>query len=380
MKKKIIRPASLVKQGNLKLYATSLKVSDLLIPNFYSIERLDPENANKKGYQRLLNEGRAKKLAHYIVEGLDTYDAYLPTSIFIATDKNIAFNAANNTIEIDIDEIAPFNVVDGQHRVEGLKIAAEIDKRVLEFEIPVVIAIKLSWIEQMCHFLIVNTTQQGVDEGLAQRIKARLTMSLGIEEMPTLPRWIRISVEKGEDEKALQFIDFLNTEKGSPWMNKITMPYDENKKGSINQKSFVKAIKKYILVENNPFLITKESEERQHRIFLNYWQAITNIIGKDGSTVLFKYNGVELFCKFSVPFFIRLYDNGNYTVPTMQKLLKQVLDNAEGDAIGVESIEFWVKGGKASGLNSSALSKINTEMVKALTKTSEIKKRKEMVI
>jgi len=121
----ITRPASLVKQGKLKLYATSLKVSDLLLPNFYSIERLDPENANEKGYQRLLNKGRAKKIADYIVAGQETKDAFLPTSIFIATDKNITFNPSNNTIEINVDDLGPFNVVDGQHRVEGLKMAAE---------------------------------------------------------------------------------------------------------------------------------------------------------------------------------------------------------------------------------------------------------------
>jgi hypothetical protein len=92
MAKKITRPASLVKQGNLTLYTTSLRVSDLLIPNFYSIERLDPENANEKGYQRLLNKGRAKKLADYVVAGQETRDAFLPTSIFMATEKKLAFN------------------------------------------------------------------------------------------------------------------------------------------------------------------------------------------------------------------------------------------------------------------------------------------------
>lgn len=188
MTKKITRPASLVKQGDLILYATSLKVSDLLIPNFYSIERLDPENANEKGYQRLLNKGRAKKLADYIVAGQETKDAFLPTSIFIATNKNIAFNPTNNTIEIDIDELGPFNVVDGQHRVEGLKMASDKDSRVLEFEIPVNIAINLPEIAQMCHFLIVNTTQKTVEEGVAQRIRARLTGALGVDDTPNLPK------------------------------------------------------------------------------------------------------------------------------------------------------------------------------------------------
>ena len=379
MIEKITRPASMIKQGNLILYATSLKVSDLLIPNFYSIERLDPENANEKGYQRLLNKGRAKRLADYIVTGQETKDAFLPTSIFIATDKNVAFNPANNTIEIDIDEIGPFNVVDGQHRVEGLKMAAEKDPRVLEFEIPVNIAVNLSEIEQMCHFLIVNTTQKSVEEGIAQRIRARLTKAMGVDDMPNLPKWILISVQKGEDEKALQYIDFLNSEKDSPWKNRIKMAGDDNGDGSINQKSFVKAIKKYILVTNNPVFNT-EQEDRQHRIFLNYWKAITNIIGDDEKLVLFKYNGVELFCKFCVPFFNKMVNMPDYKVSTMQALLEQVFENVEGDGVGVGHTDFWAKGATAGGLNSGALSKINTEMVKALHQPSDIKKEKEMEI
>lgn len=373
MTKKITRPASLVKQGDLILYATSLKVSDLLIPNFYSIERLDPENANEKGYQRLLNKGRAKKLADYIVAGQETKDAFLPTSIFIATNKNIAFNPTNNTIEIDIDELGPFNVVDGQHRVEGLKMAAEKDQRVLEFEVPVNIAIKLPVIAQMCHFLIVNTMQKTVEEGVAQRIRARLTKALKVEDIPNLPKWILNSVEKGEDEKALQYVDFLNSNNESPWYNKIKMANEENSEGSIKQKSFVKAIKKYILVANNP--ITIHPDYTQHKIYLNYWEAITSIIGTDDSTVLFKYNGVELFNKFCVPFFNKIINMPDFKVSTMQILLEKVFDSTEGDGAGVGHTDFWVKGGTASGLNTGALSKINNEMVKALHKLTNIQEK-----
>jgi DGQHR domain-containing protein len=377
MTKKITRPASLIKQGDLILYATSLKVSDLIIPNFYSIERLDPENAKERGYQRLLNKGRAKKLADYIVAGQDTRDAFLPTSIFMATNKNIAFNPSNNTIEIDISEVGPFNIVDGQHRVEGLKMAAEKDKRVLEFEVAVNIAINLSEIEQMCHFLIVNTTQKSVEEGVAQRIRARLTRSIGLDETPNLPKWIFTSVQKGEDEKALQYVDFLNIDKESPWKNRIRMANDDDSDGSINQKSFVKAVKKYLLVANNPVFNT-ESEDRQQKIFLNYWKAITNIIGEDEPSVLFKYNGVELFCKFCVPFYNKIVNMSDYKVSTMQLVLEKVFDNVDGDASGVGHADFWVKGGTASGLNTGALSKINSEMIKALHKPTDIREEKEM--
>jgi DGQHR domain-containing protein len=371
MSRRISRPASLVRQGGLTLYATSLRVSDLLIPNFYSVETLDPVDQADKGYQRLLNKARAKKLADYIVGGQETKDAFLPTSIFMATDKDIVFNHVNNTIEIDIDRIGSFSVVDGQHRVEGLKMAAEKDGRVLDFEVPVNIAVNLSRIAQMCHFLIVNTTQKSVEKGVEQRIYARLTSALEVEDIPNLPKWISNSVQKGEDEKALQYVDYLNNDKESPWFNRIEMANEENKDASVNQKSFVKSIKKYVLVANNP--ITIYPADKQHKIFLNYWKAITNIIGTEEPTVLFKYNGVELFCKFCVPFFNKLLNIGDFKVITMVHVLKQTFDNVEGDYAGVGHTEFWIKGGKASFLNSGALNVINTELVKALHQSNFVK-------
>ncbi len=365
MTKIITRPAAKVTQGALILYTLSLKVRDLLTPNFYSVEALDPDNPNDKGYQRLLNKARAKKLADYIIAGQDTQDAFLPTSIFMATDKNILFNDVDNTINIEIAETGAFSIVDGQHRVEGLKMAAEKDRRVLEFEVPITIAINLSKIAQMCHFLIVNTTQRSVEQGVEQRIYARLTQAFELEDdIPHLPKWIRNIVGKGEDEKALKYVDFLNSNIDSPWKNRIDMANKEDRNGSIAQKSFVKSIKKYVLVADNP--VASKSEDIQLGIFLNYWKAITNIIGIEEPTVLFKYNGVELFCKFSIPFYHKMINMSNFKVSTMQGLLQHTFDNMEGEFAGVGHTEFWISGRKASGLNISALTGINMEMVKAL--------------
>ncbi|MGB4948303.1 MAG: hypothetical protein WBQ05_14055, partial [Candidatus Competibacter denitrificans] len=97
MPSKIVIAASRVRQGALVLYTTSMKVKDLVSDGFYSVETLDPENVDDKGYQRLLNKARAKKLADYIVKGQDSNDAFLPTSVFLATDKFIAFDESSNT-------------------------------------------------------------------------------------------------------------------------------------------------------------------------------------------------------------------------------------------------------------------------------------------
>lgn len=366
---KITIPAAKVRQGDLTLYATSIKVRDLVSDNFYTVETLDPENISDTGYQRLLNTARAKKLADYILKGQDSNDAFLPTSVLLATAKPIAFDEQGHIIEIDTAVIGPFSVVDGQHRLEGLKMAAQKDSRVLDFEVPVNIAINLPHIAQMCHFLIVNTTQKSVDKSVEQRIIARLTEALNVEDMPSLPKWILNTVEKGEVDKALKYVIYLNETPDSPWKGKILMANEDSDGATINQRSFVKAVVKYVLTANNPLTIVKDFD-KEKRIFLNYWKAVAEILDDGNSTVLYKYNGVELFCKFSIPFFMKLQDRGNFTVAVMTEVLNSCFQNMDGEYAGVGHPEWWAKGSKASFLNAGAINVVSQEMSKALHKVS----------
>jgi DGQHR domain-containing protein len=362
-------PAARVKQGDLIIYTTALKVRQLVADGFYSVETLDPENPDDKGFQRLLNKGRAKKVADYVVQGQDRKDAFLPTSVFLATHHSIDFNPSENSIEIDTASVCPLSVVDGQHRLEGLKIAAERDPRVLDFEIPVNIAVNLSKIAQMCHFLIVNSTQKSVDKSVEQRIIGRLTDALEVEDIPSLPRWILHIVEKGEVDKAIKLADYLNETEDSPWFGKIRMANVETSDGTINQRSFVKAIVKYVLTANNPISVYRDFD-KEKRIFLNYWKAIASTLDDGDSETLYKYGGVELFSKFSIPFFMRLQNTGRFTVAAMEDLLRSCFENVEGDYAGVGHPEWWKTGGQAGRLNSGALNIVAQEMAKALNKAS----------
>lgn len=367
---KIIVPAARVRQGALTLYATSLKVRDLVGDEFYSVETLDPDDPSDKGYQRLLNTARAKKLADYVLKGQDTKDAFLPTSVFLATDKSLSFDESKNTLEIDTQSVGPFSVVDGQHRLEGLKLAAEQDSRVLNFEVPVNIAVDLTKIAQMCHFLIVNTTQKSVDKAVEQRIIARLTSALDVEDVPSLPKWILRTVERGEVERALKYIVYLDQEDGSPWKSKIHMANaDSTDETTINQRSFVKAVVKYVLTANNP-LSALNDFDKEKRIFLNYWTAIANLLDDGEESVLYKYNGVELFCKFSIPFFVKLSDMGDFKVSTMKQLLKASFESMEGEYAGVGHPDWWRPGsGQAGKLNAGAINQVSQDLTKALHKS-----------
>jgi DGQHR domain-containing protein len=348
-----------------------LKVSELVTEKFYSVETLDPAGPNDRGYQRLLNVARAKKLADYIVKGQNSRDAFLPTSVFLATNKTIDFNERDNTIEFDTSQIGPFSVVDGQHRLEGLKRAAQEDPRVLNFEVPVNIGVNLPPIAQMCHFLIVNTTQKSVEKSVEQRIVARLSAALDVEDLPSLPKWILRTVESGEVDRAIKYVDYLNETEGSPWYGKVKMANSERGDSTISQKSLVKAIIKYVLTANNPMRIISDNDlEKECRLFLNYWKAIHMVLDEDGeSEALYKYNGVELFCMFSIPFFVKLQDRGSFTVSTMKDHLESCFENVDGDYVAVGHPDWWKRGGQAGSLNPSTYRKVCQEMSRALHKT-----------
>lgn len=196
-----------------------------------------------------------------------------------------------------------------------------------------------------------------------------MSEALDVEDLPSLPKWILNTVEKGEVDKAIKYVDYLNEAEGSPWKGKIQMANGESDEATISQRSFVKAIVKYVLTANNPLTIVRDFE-KEKKIFLNYWVTVVKLLDDGNSTVLYKYNGVELFCKFSIPFFMKLQDRGNYRVPTMESLLKSCLENVEGDYAGVGHPVWWAKGSKASFLNAAAINVVSQEMTKALHKAS----------
>jgi DGQHR domain-containing protein len=356
-------------QGNLTLYTTGIAVRDLVSPGFYSVETLDPTDTNDSGYQRLLNETRARRLADYLLKGLDTKDSFLPTSVFLATAATLNFDHDLGLLTVNPAHTGAFSVVDGQHRLEGLRLAAEKDERLLAFEMPVNIAVGLPHLHQMCHFLIVNSTQKSVDKSVEQRILSRLTKALDVEDVPNLPRWIQKIVDRGEVDQAVKMVDYLNATETSPWLGKVRLPNVNGDGNAIRQHSFVKNIVKYVLTPSNPISAFDESEKR-HKVFLNYWTAIANILDDGEDSVIFKYNGVDLFCRFSTPLFMRCQDRNSFTVATMQLLLSNCFKNMEGEYAGVGHAEWWSKGSSAGSLNASAISNIYTGMAVALSKAA----------
>ena len=381
----IRRSAVKLQQGKRTLFLSYFHVREFT-DDFYQVDRLDVRDAT--GSQRLLHEPRARALGRDIIGADDVNEAFLPTSIFLATSGNISYD--ENTKEMFFDtlphhKVCPFDVVDGQHRIEGLKIAAQQSERIKDFAIATVIAVNMNETERMLQFVTVNTKQQSVSSGVEQHIMARFSRMLMTENLPYLPLWVENKAEKGDDAKAIEIVLFLNDTPGSPWRNRIHLTSDpliERRGKSIKQDSFVKYIKR-ILPAKSHFLYTVASnEDEAHKILLNYWKAVDSVFTPPHNdderinTVVYKSSGLEFFLNILSQVLVILardHSQQPYTVDKMKSCLMSAEDALSPSESEVMSPDFWLIGSSASQQNRAGMSKLAASFTAALKQSNQQK-------
>src|SRR3989338_8305741 len=126
MGKRISATAIKINQNDFVFYSTVLN-SDILKNTCFLSRREDDPN---KGFQRLLNVSRARLIAKY----LDGKEGAIPTALILSAQSvaNLKYHKKEERITFDIAGKA-FLVLDGQHRLYGLKEAKKI------YQIPVII-------------------------------------------------------------------------------------------------------------------------------------------------------------------------------------------------------------------------------------------------
>ena len=100
------------------------------------------------GVQRPESDSRINEIAKYCSDP----DATFPTPIIISVDENSKYTLNGNVLEFNDDEFFG-EVIDGQHRIKGIKKSDYIDK----FELPIIFMFKL--IEEEKSIYIFNDKQ-----------------------------------------------------------------------------------------------------------------------------------------------------------------------------------------------------------------------------
>ena len=377
----IRRKAVKIRQGKRTLFLTQFSVSDFEEEGFYRVDRLDVKGS--KGKQRLLDERRAKSLAKDIIDADNEDEAFLPTSVLLAAEGRISYDEDRKELFFDRAphaKICPLDVVDGQHRIEGLKIAAQTNPRLWNFQICAVIADGLSEAEMMLQFATVNIKQEPVNKGVQQHIIAVFHKQLEVEKLPWLPRWLRKVVRKGDDATALDIVKLLESDEKSPWRRRIRLADNQKKdpRLTIKQESFVSSIKRHLLARNHPYSQYLSSGNRD-RILINFWQAVEDLFidkSKPGNasagTVVFKTNGLEFFHSISGPIINVLHKNRSYTVEAIKACILSVREVSD-DVEGVMYPEYWQSGeeGHAGKINQGGIAKLVTGFLDALKETQK---------
>lgn len=375
------RPAIKTMQGKYRLFLTAFTLRDFMTDNFYRVKKADVKGST--GFQRGLMTKRVQEMSEDILAAAAVKtgsEVFLPTSVFLATGGNVDYDEETKKLFFDSDplgDICPLDVVDGQHRIIGMLMAAEENESLLDFPIPTVIVDNMGEVDRMLHFVIINTKQRTVDKGIEQHIIAGFHRKLGIEDLPYFPSWLDKLVRKDGDERALRIVKELNSNERSPWHGRIQLADEVNDptRHTVRQASFVQSIKKYLIPESHP--LNKLPSANRIDILINFWIAIDKILvdAPDATPVVFKEMALEFFHRISITVIDELRRRQSVDPGYMAGKIEECIRSARDFLLPADeeilSPKFWESGGSAGQQNRSGMARLATVFSEALIRANE---------
>lgn len=251
-----------VTQGkNGTIYAGKITVKELI--SRHKIDVYHPET-NPNGYQRLLDDKRARKFAAYLDKELkDGRQPVIPTSVLLSYRKPIKGTEKGGVFEAVFSEGEPLYVVDGQHRTNGFRVAIEDYglSQLLDFELPVVIFENTDLRNEVKQFLLINNNMKKVRTDLARALIIKLSNAGEYTISPTETPAI----------VATRITTLLATELDGPWVGRLSGPGEDKNPRSFNtQLSFANSVK--TILGANP-TIKRQKWEDLAKELAKYWQA-----------------------------------------------------------------------------------------------------------
>lgn len=210
--------------------------------------------------QRILNPNRISSIKKFTIENGDYPGAIVlnwvsSENILVKSNGTVSFGMVQRSAQI----------IDGQHRLAGIRAAIEEDESIYNMELPVAIYENLTTKQCADIFLSINTEQKPVPRSLVFDL-------YGIASEPLIDQ---------ASVRARDIAAFLNDEKDSPYHENIKFPGDPKRKGGIALSTAVTALKP--LVEEKGYFeqIGITELHLQQVIIMNFFKALQEKYGKN---------------------------------------------------------------------------------------------------
>jgi DNA sulfur modification protein DndB len=243
-----------VTQNKLEFYLVKMPASLLTKISYVAVRNKSDEEG---AVQRVLNPRRIAGIKDFTLQS-----GIFPASIVLNWTCN-TLKIVKNKIEID-DKTGSAQVIDGQHRVEGIKQALLEKKEIAKMELPVAIYQGLKTQQCADIFLSINTEQKPVSMSLVYDLYGVASDNI-----------VDIAGQRARD------IAFsMNEDPESAYFSNIKLPNSSRKKGGIALSAVAAALKP--LVESNGTFeqIGLVELEIQKRVLSNYFQVIQKKYGE----------------------------------------------------------------------------------------------------
>lgn len=283
---------------DIKSYVFKVKAKEILPLYYVAVRGKDDEEG---AVQRVLSIKRISEIKKYVLSG----NVFMNT--FILNWANSVFPIEFGSV-IKIPKIADsIQVIDGQHRLEGIKAAYSEKQQCGDMDILVVLTNRLPTKLAAEIFLNINSQQKQVPKSLVYDLFGEIR-----DPDYNIARARELAVKMNDD------VD-------SPYYQCVKMPGTTNK-GRIDLSTFVSAIKEYLKDDGTFDIYNINGFEMQYRILNNYFAVIKAAYGEKWLSTVNPFltsAGYFAAIKFFCEQLISLCANYNsFEFSTIQRLLK----------------------------------------------------------
>ena len=283
-----------MEMGTVKIYTFPFQVKDLVKISYVAVRGRDKEEG---AVQRVLNRKRIASIKQYILDG----NMFVNTFVINWNDMNFKPKFVNSKLQIPVvDSVA--QLLDGQHRLEGLKEALKVDESIAKKQVLVSMVIGLETKEAAKIFININSEQKPVPKSLIYDL-------YGVTEDDR-----DFAITRSND-----IAKELNDNVDSPYYNLIKYPGSPRGKGKIDLSTVVSTLKKYVDIDGKFADNNIKDLNIQSQIVINYFNTLKyywdteELWGKTSQNVFFKAAGFVAALEFFFEYvFIKCVEKKNF--------------------------------------------------------------------